>query len=562
MYHLVPSRISRAGLQKMVVLIAVLFLIVTPSESSGLDDNEQAYDLIIQGGTIYDGSDRPPFVADIGIKEDKIVALGKLERQGARILAADGSIVTPGFIDIHEHSDMIFSGDLAALEPIDRTELEGNYNALFQGVTTVVTGNCGNSISDTAKWFDMVESMHFGTNVMHLVPHGRIRYELFGNNQPTDLAPEQLELMKARVEKEMRMGAAGMSTGLAYAPGINATTEELIELSRVVHRYGGIYASHMRDERGAILEGGKVAVLEAIREAIEIGRQSGAPVQISHLKLQAPHNDIKGSEMLGLIETARAENLDVTADSYPYTAGVSELAILLPNRFKKASGGIKAQYRTGEGKQEIKEAVKKVFVDIPPGKIKILEYPGRPDYKGKTLQDISAAEGKKPLDSYVDMVCGDKMPSAIIFAHDENAMRYFMPSPFVFTCSDGGAWSRGMDGAHPRFYGAFARKLSKYSLQERLLSLPAAIRSMTSLPAEKMGMTGRGYLGVGAFADIAVIELKSLSDRATYEEPTQYAQGVVHLLVNGVVTIEDGRLTGQRAGRPLKGRGAIGGESR
>ncbi|MBN2254285.1 MAG: amidohydrolase family protein [Deltaproteobacteria bacterium] len=545
------------SLPKASLYVAVLILLlITPWPTADAEQKKDSYDIVIEGGKIYDGTLKPPYRADIGIVGDKIVAVGKLKGKSSKILKADGCIVTPGFIDIHEHSDMVFSGDLDGLLPEDKKELEGNFNALYQGVTTVVTGNCGNSISDTAKWFAIVESIHFGTNVMHLVPHGRIRYELFGDNQPKALTLEQLDTFKARVEQEMKKGACGMSTGLAYAPGINATTEELIELSKVVNRYGGIYATHMRDERGAVLEGGKIAVLEAIREAIEIGRQSGAPVQISHLKLQAPHNGVKASQMLNLIEAARKEGLDVTTDSYPYTAGASELCILLPSRFKKATGGIAEEYKTEAGKREIGSAIEKVFVDIPPDKIIFLEYEGKPEYKGKTLKDISAAEGKNSLDCYVDIVCGDSMPTVIAFAHNEKAMRDFMPNHYVFTCSDGMTWSRDIKGAHPRFYGAFARKLKKYCLDDGLMSLTAAIRSMTYLPAEKMGMTGRGKIAEGAFADIAVIDLKSLKDRATYENPTQYAEGIVHLLVNGVVTIEDRKLTGRRAGRPLKGRAA------
>ena len=548
------NRISRPHF--LCCFFMALLPFTAPGGTADAQEKVVTFDLIIKGGKIHDGTLRPPYIADIGITGDQITAIGKIEGKSSKILAADGCIVTPGFIDIHEHSDMVFSGDLDEQLPKDKKELEGNYNALFQGVTTVVTGNCGNSISDTAKWFAMVESMHFGTNVMHLAPHGRIRYELFGDNQPKTLTPEQLERFKTRIEQEMQKGACGLSTGLAYAPGINATTEELVELSKVVNRYGGIYASHMRDERGAILEGGEIAVLEAIREAIEIGRRSGAPVQISHLKLQAPHNGVKGSQMLELIEAARKEGLDVTADSYPYTAGESELCILLPGRFKKATGGIAEEYRTAIGKKDIALAIEKVFVDVHPDKIIILDYKGEPGYKGKTLEEISAIEGKNPIDCYVDIVCGDSMPTAIIFAHNEQAMRDFMPNHYVFTCSDGMTWARGVAGAHPRFYGAFARKLKKYCLTDGLMSLTAAIRSMTFLPAEKMGMKRRGKISEGAFADIAVIDLKSLKDRATYENPTQYADGIVHLLVNGVVTIEDGRLTGRRAGRPLKGRGA------
>jgi len=449
--------------------------------------------------------------------------------------------------------DQVASGDIAVTSAMQE-ELKGNLNAIYQGVTTVVTGNCGNSISDTARWFKMVESMKFGTNVMHLIPHGKVRFELFGEkNQPGRLSPKQLKKFKAKVEEEMKKGACGISTGLAYAPGFNARTGELIELSKVVGKYGGIYATHMRDESGTILENGKIAVLESIKEAIEIGRKSGVPVQISHLKLQVPNNGVNASQMLGLIEAARREGLDVTADSYPYTAGYSELAILLPSKFKTAAGGISDQYKTEEGRAEIKAFIQGVFVDMPPEKVIIMNC-DITTYEGKSLKEIAVLEGRDPADSYVDLVC-DHTATGIIFALNEQAMRDFMPNHYVFTCSDGYTWAKEMPGAHPRQYGAFARKLKVFALVEKLMGLNDAIRSMTFLPAEKLGMAGRGKLEPGAFADIVVMDLSTLTDRSTYENPTLYAEGVVHLLVNGVLTIEDRKLTGQRAGRALKGRG-------
>jgi len=537
---------------------AVPLLILIGGCPTAIAADVQLYDVLIRGGTIYDGSLKPPYVADIGIKGDRIVAIGDLDGEAVKTIDVGGFIVTPGFIDIHEHSDMILdqvaSGDIAVTSAMQE-ELKGNLNALYQGVTTVVTGNCGNSISDTARWFKMVESMRFGTNVMHLIPHGKVRFELFGQeNQPRKLSPKQLKKFKAKVEEEMKKGACGISTGLAYAPGINATTEELIELSKVVRKYGGIYATHMRDETGTILEGGKVAVLESIKEAIEIGRKSGAPVQISHLKLQAPHNGVKASWMLDLIEAARREGLDVTADSYPYTAGYSELAILLPNKFKTATGGISDRYKTEEGRAEIKAFIQGVFVDVPPEKVKIINC-DITEYEGKSLQQIADLEGKDPVDIYVGLVC-DHTAAGIIFAHNEQAMRDFMPNHYVFTCSDGYTWAKEMPGAHPRQYGAFARKLKVFAFVEKLMGLNDAIRSMTFLPAEKLGMAGRGKLETGYFADIVVMDLSTLTDRSTYENPTLYAEGVVHLLVNGVLTIEDRNLTGQRAGRALKGRGS------
>jgi N-acyl-D-aspartate/D-glutamate deacylase len=556
-------RLSRKVFALLVGLWAAVFLLMPMGNCrTAVASDEPAYDILIKGGTVYDGTLRPPFIADIGIKGDKITAIGTLDGKAIKIIQAKGFIVTPGFIDIHEHSDTVFTGSTsgsgAGLTPVMQEELKGNYNALYQGVTTVVTGNCGMGITDTAKWFKTVESIKFGTNVMHLIPHGEIRYELFGKkNQPGKLSRKQLRELKARIEKEMKAGACGLSTGLAYTPGINATIDELIELSKVVHKYSGIYATHMRDESGTILEDGKIAVLESIKEAIEIGRKSGAPVQISHLKLQAPHNGLKASQMLALIEAARQEGLDVTADSYPYTAGWSELAILLPSKFKIASGGISNRYKTKKGRAEIKAVVQSLFVDIPPEKIIVTACDVK-EYEGKTLKEIAAREGKDPADSYTDLVC-DHFAEGLMFAHNEQAMKDFIPNHYIFTSSDGKTWAKDMPGAHPRNYGAFVRKLKVYALgEEKQMDFNDALRSMTFLPAEKLGLRGRGKLEKGAFADIVVLDLNTLADHATYEKPTEYAEGIVHLLVNGVLSIEDRKLTGQRAGRALKGRGILG----
>jgi N-acyl-D-amino-acid deacylase len=425
--------------------LSAALLILTGGCPTAIAAGVETYDVLIRGGTIYDGTLKPPYVADIGIKGDRIVAIGNLDGKAIKAIDAKDFIVTPAFIDIHEYSDMIvdmfLSGDGSGLTPEMLEELKGNFNALYQGVTTVVTGNCGNSISDTARWFKIVESMKFGTNVMHLIPHGRLRFELFGEkNQPEKLSPKQLKKFKARVEEEMKKGACGISTGLVYPPGRGTKTEELIELSKVVWKYGGIYATHMRDETGTILEGGKVAVLESIKEAIEIGRKSGAPVQISHLKLQAPHSGIKSSQILGLIEAARREGIDVTTDCYPYTAGFSEFAILLPNKFKAATGGISDRYKTKEGRAEINATIQGILLDIPPEKMIILNC-DKKEYEGKSLREVAALEGKDPAESYVGLVC-DHATGGIVFAHNEQAMRDFMPNHYVFTCSDGYTWAK------------------------------------------------------------------------------------------------------------------------
>lgn len=540
--------ISRKIILRVIpALVSVLFLF-SPSPSGSA---EPVYDVLIKGGKIFDGTLRPPFTADIAVTDDRIAAIGKIKGKAKKIIQAKGLIVVPGFIDIHEHSDGIFGEDFPKMAPEIQEEYKINANAVFQGVTTVVTGNCGQSPFDTRKWLATVDEMHFGTNVAHLVPHGKIRSDLFGSNQPEKLAPDQLDRMKARVKEGMGNGAYGLSSGLAYAPGRISSPEEMIELCKIVRQYGGIYATHMRDESGAIREDGKVTLLESIREAVEVARKSGVSLQISHLKLQAPHT-ITGADILSVIESARSEGLNVTADSYPYTSGYSEMIIILPNRFKSPSGGIHPKYRNAEGREEIRKYIEQIFEDIPPEKIIIMSHPANKKYQGKTLKEIAWMEGKAPGECYVEQAMLDPVPTAVVFAHNEQAMIDFMPNHYVFTCSDGMAWSRKMEGAHPRFYGAFSTKLKTYAINRKIMSLQDAIRSMTYLPAEKLGLDDRGRLSEGAFADIAVINLKTLKTNATYRDPARHSGGVYYLLVNGVMTIEKGKLTGNRGGRALR----------
>lgn len=540
---------------RVLFVFACLIYFVAGSRA-GFSSVEKPYDVLIKDGTIYDGTLKPPYAADIGIRDDKIVAIGVLSGEAKETLYAKGFIITPGFIDIHEHSDVLFdmiaAGDPFHFTPEMKEDLKGNFNALYQGVTTVVTGNCGNGIADVEKWFGMVQEMNFGTNVMHLVPHGKLRQELFGEHQPGKLNSKQLRRLKARLEKEMMKGACGMSTGLAYSPGIAARTEELIELAKVVRKYGGIYASHMRDETGTVLEDGEIGVLKAIKEAIEVGRKTGVPVQISHLKIAAPYNGVKASEMLRLIEQARREGIDITADSYPYSAGFTEISILLPAKFKSPEGGISDHYKTKKGREDIRDFIRNMFVDVPPEKIRIM-LSDETEYEGKTLKEIAVIEGKDPAVCYTDFVC-DHSVAGIIFALDEQAMRDFMPNHYVFTSSDGMTWAKGKsDGAHPRYFGSFAKKLKHFSMDENRMGLNDAIRSMSYLPAEKLGLAGRGKIEKGAYADITILDLDTLKDCSTYEEPDVYAEGIVHVLVNGVVTIKDRKLTGKRGGRTLKG---------
>jgi len=539
-------------LEKTGKAAAVLAVAGSVPLVTGCKKSEAEFDIIIKGGTVYDGTFAKPKVIDIGIKGDTITALGELTGTADAIIDAKGLIVTPGFIDVHTHCDLTFKRTgwqrhLARFMP----SWKGNYNYLYQGVTTVVTGNCGYGYTDLNEWFGIADSIDFGTNVYHLAPHGIIREELFGEKQPRDLSAAQLDQFKKKVAEEMEKGCIGFSTGLEYAPGLYSTTAELIELAKVVQKYDGLYATHMRDESGKIYDDGEFGIIKSIKEAIEIGRQAGIPVEISHLKISAPLNNANPESMLELIEQARREGLEVTADQYPYAAGSTQVTFLLPNEFK-TSIGVKDEYKTKEGRVKMKEAIEKVFETLKPEKTLITMYPEREELEGKTIKEIADSEGKKPSEVFVEMAVEDQAPMAVFFFQDINVVRALMPRDYILTASDGWTVPKDMTKPHPRVYGTFPKKIRQFVLEEKLMSLTGAIRSMTSLPAEKFRMKGRGRIAEGNFADIAVINLETITDHATFTDPHQYSEGVEYLLVNGVLSIDKGKATGDRGGRPIR----------
>jgi N-acyl-D-amino-acid deacylase len=513
-----------------------------------------ALDVLIKGGTVYDGTLGEPFVADIGIKGDRIAAIGNLAGEtAAEVIDAKGLVVAPGFIDVHNHSDMPFrlAGWLRLFAYIDPA-WKGNHNYIFQGVTTIVTQNCGWGYPDINDWFGIVNSIRFGTNVYGLVPHGDIRNALFGPENPQPLSPAQLELMKERVAQEMRKGAIGMSVGLEYAPGCMATTDELVELAKVVKKCGGIYVTHIRDNTGTLLEDKQFGVIKALKEAIEIGKRAAIPVHVSHLQINAPWNGLMAKDLLNLIEAARKEGVDITADAYAYNAGCTLITLLTPFKYR-TSAGIRDEYKTPQGKAELKKAVEETFRYLGPDKVMINLFPERKSYEGKTLREIADAEKRDPADLYVDIVTNSKKaPMCFYFDQKEEIVEAIHPHPYVFTASDGWVVPKGSGVPHPRCYGNFPRKIREYVMNKKLMTLKDAIRSMTSLPAEKFRMNLRGKLAPGFYADITVFDPGAIRDKATYQDPTQYSEGIVDLMVNGVLAIKDGKATSRRGGRALR----------
>lgn len=493
-------------------------------------------DVVIRGATLHDGSGQPGKKGDLAIKGDRIVAVGAFQTAGKPMLIdGAGLIVAPGFIDLHTHSD----------NPLQRTDTRANTNYLFQGVTTVVTGNCGSGPADVAQYFKTLEGTRIGSNVIHQVPHNDVRRKVMANANRAPTAAELAEMEKL-VDQGMKAGAWGLSTGLIYNPGTYSKTDELIALAKVAARHGGHYASHMRDE--------STGLLGAVEELLTIGREAKLPVHISHMKASGRKAWGKAADAIGLVEAARAKGQDVTADQYPYTASSTSLAAtLIPPQFREGTAqDFLERLDDVEQGPRIRKAVEQRLEGRDGGKaIRIASYAKNPSWHGKDLQAIAAAEKKDPVDLVLEI---ERNGGAQIvnFGMSEEDVRLIMKQPWVATASDGVAQVPSAYAVHPRSYGTFPRRIGHYSIADKLVPLELSLRSASGLPADILRLPERGYLKPGYFADIVVLDPETFRDRATYDKPHQYATGVKYLFVNGKLTIDQGKYTGALAGRVLR----------
>src|SRR5215472_831897 len=493
-------------------------------------------DLLLLGGQIVDGSGSAPRAADVGIRSERIVFLGDASKKkvtSERTLDARGLIVCPGFIDPHTHT----------MEDLSSPTRRGNVNYLLQGVTTVVTGNDGGGSPNIAKTLDRWQKQGVGTNALLLVGHGAVRHEVLGNAdvQPT---PEQLESMKALVRNAMQEGAFGMSTGLFYVPGSFAKTEEVIELSKVVAAMGGYYDSHMRDE-----DSYSIGLLGSIEETIGIGREAKIPVHISHIKALGPQVWGKSIEAIQMIQKARTEGVDVTADQYPYTAsGSSLVASLLPAWAQEGKGEeILARLDDAALRPRLLKEVEENLKRRGGADSLLFTSPEAAELVGKRLSDIAKEKNLPPVEAALVIMRERKLEGLAVasFNMNEDDVIRFMKQPWVMTGSDG---SYG----HPRMFGTFPRKLRAYVYEKKAITLPFMIHVSTDLTARTIRIPERGLLKTGYFADVIAFDPATVRDKSTYEHPNELAVGMKYVIVNGKLAVEDGKYNGALAGRPLR----------
>lgn len=500
----------------------------------------QQADILIRNGKILDGTGNSWYYGDIAIRGGKIVAMGRLNKWNAsRNIDATGLIVAPGFIDVHTHIE----GDEKKNPTAD--------NFIYDGVTSVVTGNCGLSQANLGAYFSMLDSLKTSVNIASLIGHNDIRKAVMGsaNRDPSE---EEMKKMEALVEQAMKDGAVGMSTGLIYIPGTYSKTDEVVRLAKVASRYNGLYASHMRDEGDS--------VTQAIEEALHIGREAHMPVEISHFKLSGQQNWGRSRETIPMIIKARQEGLDVTIDQYPYTASSTSLSTLLPD-WVLADGqdSIKARLaipaiRNGVTAYMLKRLKKR--------KLNHFSYPVVASYRadstlnGKSIEEVNLVRGKKhkasdEAETIIQMM--EQGGAGMVFhGMSDLDVQTIMRYPFNMFASDASIRIYGSGNPHPRGYGTNARVLSKYVRDEKVISLEEAIRRMTSLPAQKFQLKNRGILREGFAADIVVFDEQKVQDLSTYDKPHQYTTGFRYVVVNGELTVDGGKHNGTRAGIVLR----------
>lgn len=517
-----------------------LFIILFPSFTSAQQKN---CDVLIRNGKIIDGTGNNWYTGDIAVKDGKIVSVGRsLKYDAAEIIDAKGMVIAPGFIDVHTH-----------IEGDENREPEAK-SFIFDGVTTVIAGNCGASNIDMGRYFSFIDSLKPAINVASLIGHNDVRKAAMGRAN-RDATAAELQQMEAIVDKAMRDGAVGLSTGLIYIPGTYSKTPEIISLAKIASKYHGVYATHMRDE------GDRIEA--AINEALAIGKEANIPVEISHFKVSGQHNWGKSDKTIAMVQAAREKGLDVTIDQYPYTASSTSISTLLPDELlADGQDSIKARLQRPEVK---KYAIDYMLKRLKKRKLKhfsyavVANYRANPDYNGKSVEEINRMMGRRHKAKeealtviYLQIGGG---AGAVFHGMGEEDVKYIMKYPFNMFASDASirVFNEGMP--HPRGYGTNARVLSKYVRDEKVIGLEEAIRRMTSLPAQKFQLKDRGLLKEGMAADIVVFDENKVADRSTYEKPHAYSTGFHYVVVNGVVTVSKEVFTGSRAGKALYGPG-------
>lgn len=556
----------------MVLLVAAMFSL---AQLSSAQLSSASFDIVITNGRIIDGTGSPWYSGDVGIRDGKIAAIGDLSGTSRkRTIDAAGKVVAPGFIDMLGQSETTILVDPRLPSKI------------YQGITTEITGE-GGSIAPmndvllesdragfehyqiTADWktfrqyFARLEKQGMGINLASYVGATQVRRMVLGDDdkQPT---PEQLEQMKALVREGMKDGAVGVSSALEYAPAPYAKTEELIALAAEAGKFGGIYATHMRNESDS--------VLESIDEALRIGREAHVPVEIWHIKVAGKKNWGRMPEVVAKINAARAAGADVSADTYAYTAWFNDFSAFVPP-WVHDGGAAKMVERLKDPatRKRIRRDMltpsknwDNEWQEIPGPQavmIGVVQNEKMLPLQGKRLSEIAKVWGKDPIDALLDFLIDDPYSEVAVFGMSQPDVTLALKQPWVAVDNDSPGTSPegilGQEHPHPRAYGTFPRVLRKYVREEKILTLPDAIRKFSALPAQRMRLTDRGVLKAGMWADMVVFDPATVRDLATFDKPNQLSEGMEYVLVNGLPVIDKGKMTGELPGKVLRGEGYV-----
>ncbi len=500
---------------------------------------QQPFDILIRNGRVLDGTGNPWYLADVGVRGDRIAAVGALGNATARsVIDATGLFVAPGFIDVHTHAGV----------GLGRPELAGAEPLLAQGITTAIVNPDGGGPVDLEQQRRVFEQHGIGVNTALLIGHGSVRREVLGmaDRAPTDV---ELRRMLEMIQVAMEAGAFGLSSGPYYAPGSYSSTEELVACARIAAEYGGVYTSHIRDEADYT-----IGVVAALDEVIRIAREARLPSVATHLKALGPRVWGFGPALAKRIELARAEGLQVYGDQYPYTASATGLESALLPRWAQAGGrdSLLARLNHPQRRAEIRiEMVGNLARRGGAARIQFRYHDADPSIEGRMLADVAAERRLDAIDAAMEIIEAGGA-GIVSFNMDDSDVEHLMQQPWMMTSSDGDLVAPGRGRPHPRIYGAFPRKIRLYAIEKGVIGLADAIRSMTSLPAVVFSIPDRGLVREGMVADLVVFDAETITDQATYADPHQLSEGMVHVLVNGTLSISDGRFTDARAGRVLR----------
>ncbi|WP_075351917.1 N-acyl-D-amino-acid deacylase family protein [Algoriphagus marinus] len=500
--------------------------------------NNPDFDILILNGTIYDGTGQQPIQADIGIKDDQIIAIGNLSSSTAsKSIDAKGLAVSPGFIDMHTHLEPLM--DMPLAESLVR-----------QGVTLALGGPDGGSPWPFGSYLDSLSNTELGINVAYLIGHNTIRKEVMGleDREPTG---EELELMKRYVQQAMNEGAFGISTGLKYLPGTFAKIDEVIELSKVAANEQGIYTSHLREEG--------LGLLDAVKEAILISREAQIPVVLTHHKAIGVKMWGASTKTLSMVDSARKIGLDIMMDQYPYTASHTGISVLIPS-WAMEGGDFARRIENPVLKDSIKKGIIYNILNDRGGKdlnrIQFSRVEWDQSLEGKTLQDWVEREEMEPtIENGAELVIQAQLnggTGTIYHAMDESDVERIMKHPMTMIGSDGRLSRPGDGQPHPRAYGTFPRVLGYYVREKKILSLPEAIHKMTGLSAGRLALSNRGLIKVENIADITIFDPETIIDKSTFTDPHQYPEGIEYVIINGKIAIDKGKYLAVPAGKVIR----------